>query len=113
MTLYMFRTVFPSIISSSRLYTQQQAYVKQILLSVCKQAVSCMQEHMLLHTSQSSTITSTKCRINTVVSPDDGHIVARNMSREEINILKKIVHQVGFIYKILRNVLQSHLLQTS
>jgi len=24
-------------------------------------------------------ITSTKCRINTVVSPDDGHIVAQNM----------------------------------
>jgi hypothetical protein len=24
-------------------------------------------------------ITSTKCRINTVISPDDGHIVARNM----------------------------------
>jgi len=24
-------------------------------------------------------ITSTKCRTNTVVSPDDGHIVARNM----------------------------------
>jgi len=24
-------------------------------------------------------ITSTKCRINTVVSPDDGHIDARNM----------------------------------
>jgi len=23
--------------------------------------------------------TSTKCQINTVVSPDDGHIVARNM----------------------------------
>ena len=34
MTLYMFRTVFPSIIRSSRLYIQQQAYVKQILLSV-------------------------------------------------------------------------------
>ena len=31
MTLYMFRTVFPSIIRSSRLYIQQQAYVKQIL----------------------------------------------------------------------------------
>jgi hypothetical protein len=28
----MFRTVFPSIIRSSRLYIQQQAYVKQILL---------------------------------------------------------------------------------
>jgi len=34
-TLYMFRTVFPSIINSSRLYIQQQAFVKQILLSAC------------------------------------------------------------------------------
>ena len=32
-------------------------------------------------------ITSTKCRTNTVVAPDDGHIVARNMQRL-INILK-------------------------
>jgi len=39
-TPYMFRTVFPSIISSSRLYIQQQAYVKQILLSACYQADS-------------------------------------------------------------------------
>jgi len=30
--MYMFRTVFPSIIRSSRLYIQQQAYVKEILL---------------------------------------------------------------------------------
>jgi len=36
----MFRTVFPSIIGNSRLYIQQQAYVKQTLLSVGKQAVS-------------------------------------------------------------------------
>ena len=33
LTLYMFRTVFLSIIMSSRLYIQQQAFVKQILLS--------------------------------------------------------------------------------
>ena len=32
-------------------------------------------------------ITSTKCRINTFVSPDDWHIVARNMQRL-INILR-------------------------
>jgi len=32
-TLYMFRTVFASIIRSSRLYIPQQAYVKQVLLS--------------------------------------------------------------------------------
>ena len=38
-----------------------------------------MQEHMLLHTSHPHRITSTKCRTNTVVSPDDGPIVARNM----------------------------------
>jgi len=36
----MFRTVFPSIIRSSRLYIQQQAFVKQILLTACQQAVS-------------------------------------------------------------------------
>ena len=45
-------------------------------------------------------VTSTKCCINSVVSPDDGHIVARNMYRKEINIRRKIVHQVGFIYRI-------------
>jgi len=32
----------------------------------------------------------------------DGHIVAQNMYNKEINILKKIVHQVGFIYKIIQ-----------
>jgi len=47
-------------------------------------------------------ITSTKCHINTVVSPDDGHIVARNMYRKEINILRKIVYPVSFIYKIIQ-----------
>jgi hypothetical protein len=31
-TLYMFRTAFPSIIRSSRLYIQQQVYVKQMEL---------------------------------------------------------------------------------
>jgi len=38
------------------------------------------QEHMRLHTRQSSVQNNKyQCRINTVVSPDDGHIVARNM----------------------------------
>ena len=47
-------------------------------------------------------IASIKCRINTFVSPDDGHIVARNMYRKEINILRKVVLQAGFIYKIIQ-----------
>jgi hypothetical protein len=38
-------------------------------------------------------VTNTKFRIDTVISPDDGHRVARNMQRKEINILRKIVHQ--------------------
>jgi len=33
--LYMFRTVFPPIIRSLRLYIQHQVYVKQILLTAC------------------------------------------------------------------------------
>ena len=40
MTLYMFRAVFPSIIRSSRLYIQQQAFVKQTLPTACYQADS-------------------------------------------------------------------------
>jgi len=47
-------------------------------------------------------VTSARCRINRVVSPDDGHTVARNMYRKEINILRKILHQFGFIYKIIQ-----------
>jgi hypothetical protein len=39
-------------------------------------------------------IASAKCRINTVVFPDD--------EQKEINVLRKIVYQVGFIYKIIQ-----------
>jgi len=41
-------------------------------------------------------VTNTKCRIDTVISPDDGHIVARNVYRKEMNVLRKTVHQVGY-----------------
>jgi len=47
-------------------------------------------------------VTNTKRRIDTFIRPDDGHIVARNMYRKEVNILRRIVHQVGFIYKIIQ-----------
>ena len=46
-------------------------------------------------------VTNTMCGISTVFSPDDGHIVARNLYREAINILRKFVHQFGSIYKRL------------
>ena len=44
-------------------------------------------------------LTNTSCRIGTVFSPDDGHIVARNMWRKAINTLRKILHQVHSAYK--------------
>ena len=47
-------------------------------------------------------VTNIKCRIDTVISPDDGHLFARNMYRKEINMIRKIVHQVGLIYKIIQ-----------
>ena len=55
--------------------------------------------HFALHTSYLYRVTNTRRRIGTVFSPDDGHILARNMYRKAINILRKSVHQVGSIYK--------------
>jgi hypothetical protein len=44
-------------------------------------------------------VPNTRCRLGTVFSPDDGHIVTRNMYRKAINILRKLVHQFGSVYK--------------
>jgi hypothetical protein len=38
-TLYMFRAVFPSVIRRSRLYIQQQVYVRQVVLASKQAAV--------------------------------------------------------------------------
>ena len=47
--------------------------------------------------SQLHGVTNTKCRIDTIISPDDGKIVARSTWRKEINILRKIVHQLALL----------------
>jgi hypothetical protein len=48
-------------------------------------------------------VTNTRCPNDTVISPDNGHIVARNMYRIEINIQgRNCVNQIGFIYKIIQ-----------
>ena len=56
-----------------------------------------------------------KCNIDTVVSPDDGHVVAQNVYRKAVNVLRKIVHQVGFISQIIqgRTVNKTNLLTYS
>ena len=87
--LYMFRaTVCPSS-------GERTVYMRHLAL-VILYGLPCIPD------SHPYTITSTKYHINTVVSPDDGHIVARNKQRKEINILRKTVHQIGFIYKIAK-----------
>ena len=64
--------------------------------------LSGMQGALWTPDSHAHRVTNTKCRADTVISPDDGHIVVRNLYRKEINILRKTVHQVGFIYKIIK-----------
>ena len=47
-------------------------------------------------------VTNTKCRNDTVISPDDGHIVVRNMCRKEINILKKLCNNLTLFTRLKR-----------
>jgi hypothetical protein len=47
LTLYMFRTVFPSIIRGSVLYIQQQAYFKQVLLPAASGNETELQFHLV------------------------------------------------------------------
>jgi len=46
-------------------------------------------------------VTNTKCRIDTVISSDDGHIVARNIKRKEINILRKLCTKLALFTRLL------------
>lgn len=60
---------------------------------VCRLESSCIPD------CHPQSVTNTKCCIDTVISPDDGHTVARNMYRSEIHILSRILHLAGFICK--------------
>jgi hypothetical protein len=44
-------------------------------------------------------VTYTRCRIDTINSPDDGHVAAQNMYRIEINIHEKEMGVKLIIYK--------------
>ena len=48
--------------------------------------------------SHPNRITSTKCRINTVVSPDDGHIFSRNMQRLIYSYILRINCAPSWLY---------------
>jgi len=66
--------------------------------------MECMQDGIppYIQDSHPYRITSTKCSINTVVSPDDGHTVSRNMQRKEINILRTIVQKLDLFTRLYK-----------
>jgi hypothetical protein len=47
-------------------------------------------------------VTYTRCRINTIDSPDDEHRDAGNIFRIIINIYEKIVRQIGYLQELNR-----------
>jgi hypothetical protein len=59
---------------------------------VCRFGRDCEQTHPNLHTKRS--VTYTRCRIDTINSPDDKHMATQNMWRIEINLHEKFV----FVY---------------
>jgi len=56
-------------------------------------------------------VTNTKCRIHTVISPDDRHIrvVARNTCTKEINIIRKIVHKLASFSRLYKDARQQNI----
>ena len=48
-------------------------------------------------------VTYTRCRIDKINSPDDGHVAVRNKYRIEINIHEKTMRQVGYIPRLYRD----------
>ena len=48
-------------------------------------------------------VTNIKCRIDTVIFLDDGHIVARNMYRKETNILKKLYTKLVLFTRLYKD----------
>jgi hypothetical protein len=49
-------------------------------------------------------VTSTKCRIDTIISPDDGHIVARHVEKK-INILRKLCTKLALFTRLYKDAL--------
>jgi len=53
-------------------------------------------------------VANTKYRIDTIISPDDGHRVARNMWRKEIDILKKLCTKLALFTRLFLKYLLIH-----
>jgi len=47
-------------------------------------------------------VTNTRCRVDTVTSPDDGHIVPENMYRIEMNIKEKLCTRLVLFIRLYK-----------
>ena len=104
-SLYMFRTVFPSIIGSSRLYTQHQVYVIQVswLLASGHE----MDLHFVSASKQSTNLNDIYLMLCVQSwTPDDGR-KDRPKHVEWYSITLKIVDLVDFTIEIYHNA-RSH-----
>ena len=104
-SLYMFRTVFPSIIRSSRLYTQRHLYVIHVSWLLASGPV--MEFHLLpasMHSTNLYDIYMTLCVQSW--TPDDGR-KDRPKRVEWFSINAKIVHLVGFAIELYQDA-RSH-----
>jgi hypothetical protein len=48
-------------------------------------------------------VANTRCRTDTVISADDGHIVSRNMQRIEINIQEKLCTKLVLFTRLYKD----------
>jgi hypothetical protein len=94
--LYMFRAAMCP--SSGELVVSIRHLVYVTLCRWC----ACLNSFILTFTPDGHlhTVAYNRCRVDTINSPDDGHIVARNMYRIDINIYeKRIVRQVCYLQR--------------
>jgi hypothetical protein len=94
--LYMFRAAMCPSSGELNVSIRHLVYVTRV-----DDRLVCRSEfHSNLHARWSSTrLTYTRCRIDTINSPDDGHMAVRNLWRIDINIREKELCVKLDIYK--------------
>jgi len=72
---------------------------------VCRFGWNCSSTQTYIPDGHLHRVTYTRCRTDTINSPDDEHVSAQNMLRFGINIYeKRIVCQVGHLQELYRDV---------
>jgi hypothetical protein len=93
--LYMFRATMCPSSGELTLSVRYLVYVTQCGRPSGMQVATCIPD------GRPHRVSYTSYRTDTVNSPDDGYMVARNMYRIEINIHEKCVRQTGVFTKII------------